>query len=98
MTEFVDEVKLLAVREGNYTVYVFRSNLTDKYIMCTRLPNWQSPKININDEGFLQYQIVKAGEEYFNPNTQEKIKFNYSNVYFNNFVKKSDCCGTEIII
>ena len=98
MLELVDEVKLLAVREGAYTVYVFRSILTDKYIMCTRLPNWQSPKININDEGFLQYQIVQAGEEYFNPLTQEKIRYNYSNVYFNNFVKRSDCCESEIII
>ena len=66
--------------------------------MCTRLPNWQTPNIEIGEEGFLQYQIVKAGDIYFNPHSQVTSSYNYSNVYFNNFVKKSEVNKTEIIL
>lgn len=92
------EAKLCALRESKYTVYVFQDVINEEYIMCTRLPNWNIPKINIGDIGFLQYQIVKSGDEYFNPSTGETDKFNYSNIYFNNFILKSDVVNNQELI
>ena len=94
----ITEAKLLAVREGVYTLYVFKDNINNTFIMCTRLPNWQIPDVTIGDEGFLQYQTVKAGEEYFDVTTGEKNTFKYTNVYFVNFVKKSEDINKETII
>lgn len=98
MVNHVEEVELKAVREGVYTMYVFQVLETKKYIMCTRLPNWQTPDIDIGDNGFLNYQIVKAGEEYYNPNTEELTKYQYSNIYFINFIKKSEVVNKNSII
>lgn len=98
MVDKVENVRLIAIREDTYTMYVFKSLETYKYIMCTRLPNWQVPDININDEGYLNYQIVKAGEEYFNPETETSVKYMYSNIYFINFVKKSEIINNDSII
>lgn len=84
------EAKLVAIRNGYFTLYVFEKLGTKEYIMCTRLPNWQTPDINIGDIGFLQYKEVLAGEKYYNPETQIEEIYKYSNVYFFNFVLKSD--------
>lgn len=98
MQECIKEVKLLAVREGNYTTYVFQTLDTKEYIMCTRLPNWKVPEIQIGDEGFLQYQVVQAGEEYFSIAEQKNIRYNYSNIYFNNFILKTEIINNKEII
>ena len=98
MVEFVTEAKLLAIKEGVYTIYVFKDNINNKYIMCTRLPNWQVQEINIGDEGYLQYQEIKAGDEYYDISIEKNKKYNYSNIYFNNFVKKSEKINNEEII
>lgn len=99
MLEKVEEVKLLAIREGTYTVYVFKVIERDEYIMCTRLPNWQVPEITIGDVGFLQYQVVKAGEEYFDPKTNKLVKYLYSNIYFMNFIQNNNILkNSEIIL
>lgn len=99
MTTKIEEVILIAAREGTYTVYVFQNIETKAYIMCTRLPDWRVPSININDTGFLEYQIVQAGDEYFDINTQKFIKYNYSNVYFINFIQKQEILlNNEIIL
>lgn len=98
MVEFVTEAKLLAIKEGVYTTYVFKDYINNKYIMCTRLPNWQVQEINIGDEGFLQYQEVNAGDSYYDASIENYKKYNYSNIYFNNFVKKSEKINKEEII
>jgi hypothetical protein len=97
MVDSVKEVQLLAIKQGTYTNYVFKSITDSEYIMCTRLPNWQVPEINIGDKGFLHYQRVNAGEEYTTPDGQ-KIVYKYSNVYFINFVLKSDVIVNKEII
>ena len=81
-----EHVKLIASREGLYTVYVFKNLDSKEYIMCTKLPNWNSPTIFIGDEGFLTYQVVKAGESYYDPNLESDQKYRYSNVYFTDFI------------
>jgi hypothetical protein len=90
--------KLLAIREGNYTMYVFKNTETGEYLMCTKLPNWQAPIINIGDEGFVQVEVVNAGEEYYDPLTDVYNKYKYSNIYFRNFLNKSEVSNTEIIL
>ena len=94
----VEEVKLLAIREGNYTMYVFQILSTGEFIMCTRMPNWDTPNISIGEEGFLKYETVKAGQTYYDPTTDTDIKYKYTNIYFINFVKKSEITKENNII
>lgn len=78
--------KLVAAKHGHYTVYVFKNLEDSTYIMCTKLPNWNAPEINVGDEGYLKYEEVMAGQEYFNSLMQSQEKYNYSNVYFHSFI------------
>jgi hypothetical protein len=98
MREITVLAKLLAIREGTYTMYVFKNLENGEYLMCTRVPNWNSPEVSIGEEGFLKIEIVKAGEEYYNPATGVSTKYLYSNVYFKNFILKSDIINSEIIL
>lgn len=98
MNKNVAEVKLLAIRDGTYTIYVFQNISTNEYIMCTRLPNWQTPNIQIGDIGFLEYEIVKAGEFYYDPIKQTDSQYLYSNIYFINFVLKTNILKNNEII
>jgi hypothetical protein len=92
-------VELMATRLNTYSMYVFKNlDTPNSYIMCTRLPNWQVPEINIGDAGFLEYQHVKAGEEYFDITTEKMIKYLYTNIYFINFVQKTDILQNNEII
>jgi hypothetical protein len=97
MIDLIKEVQLLAIREAVYTIYVFKEINSEEYIMCTRLPNWQVPKIIVGDKGFLHYQDVQAGDQYITP-SGDKIHYRYSNVYFINFVVKSDIVKNNEII
>jgi len=90
MEEKVVPAKLLAVKEDNYTTYVFKNTDNNEYVMCTRLPNWEVPTLYVGDEGFLQFQMVTAGDIYFNATFEQSKSYLYSNVYFKNFIKKSE--------
>lgn len=91
--------ELVALREdiGGYIVYVFsikNGKLPyDKYIMCTRFPNWESPYIKIGDVGFLKYREVDAGiDKWFDG--ENFIKYKYTGVHFLDFIyekPKEDC-------
>jgi len=98
MGEVTVPAKLVAIRDGAYTMYVFKNTETGEYIMCTRVPNWNSPEVSVGEEGFLKVEMIKAGEEYFNAATQTSAKYLYSNVYFKNFILKSDIINSEIIL
>lgn len=97
MINKVVRAELKAIRQSHYTMYVFQVE-DGTYLMCTRLPNWQVPDITIGDVGYLNYQIVKAGEEYFNPDTLETIQYKYSNIYFINFVNEGEGITKDSII
>lgn len=96
--EQISFCELIAIKESYYTLLVFLDKDTGKYIMCTKLPNWQTSEVSIGDTGFLKYQIVSAGEEFFDPASQTFKKYNYSNSYFLNFIKKIDIKNTNIIL
>ena len=78
---------LVAKKDGLYTLYVFQLDKTKEYIMCTKLPNWDVPNIAMGDRGFFSYTIAIAGEKYYNPKTDEIVKYNYTNIYFTNFIE-----------
>lgn len=84
--------KLLALKEENsYITYVFQNLDDNTYLMCTRLPNWDSPTIHINDVGFLQYKDVIGGEtQWYHKTTEMKYKYAYDNTFFINFVPFSE--------
>ena len=94
----IELVELVAERSGYYTMYVFKLLEKSEYIMCTKLPNWQTPDIKIGDVGFLQYTIAVAGSTYFNPNTNTFETYKYDNIYFTNFVNKADINNNNIIL
>ena len=79
-------------------MYVFKNLENNEYLMCTRLPNWKVPNIELGEEGFLNFEKAIAGQQYFNPITQETSTYQYSNIYFLNFVKKTDTNNNNIII
>ena len=94
----VAEVQLLAIRDGVYTMYVFKDLNTGEFIMCTKPPNWESPNITPGEEGFIKYETVEAGQSYYDPTTDTHIKYKYTNTYFTNFVKKSEITKENNII
>jgi hypothetical protein len=98
MQNYIKEVELLTIRPAHYTMYVFREVNTKELIMCTRLPNWQTPDVSIGDVGFLQYQAVFAGESFYDPATEKTHVYKYTNLYFINFVLKNLLKNSEIIL
>ena len=88
--------KLVALNEGTYTVYVFEDlnkDFTDihKYIMCTRVPNWNTSDVpEINDIGYLQYQFVNGGDKYFKAVTETMECYKSTAYYFINFIKEKE--------
>lgn len=94
----VIKARLLAVRNDHYTNYVFENLTEGGFIMCTRLPNWQTPNVEIGDIGFLDYNYIKAGDTYYNPTTNTNDKYRYTNNYFINFVKEEKNIKKDSII
>ena len=94
----VRRVELVAKKDGDYTIYVFKNLDVYEYIMCTRLPNWQTVEVEIGDKGFVEYEIVNAGDTYFSSSLGEFKRSVYSNVYFINFVHENKNTKDKIII
>ena len=87
----------------NYQTLVFRN--LDKapfgcnYCMVTVWPNWDSYSPEIGDIGFLTYDSVAAGvDTYYDRETQKIVKYNFTNLVFNKFVKEVDNSKKDIII
>lgn len=87
--------KLVAYREdvGDYTTYVFEMiNFPDefnRYIMCTKFPNWDVPPIKIGDVGYLRYRCVIAGKDVWF-NGSEYIPYKCTNIHFLNFIPEAE--------
>lgn len=84
--------KLLASEEGTlgYITYVFECldeeiSKETRYIMCTRWPNWDHRKIEIDEVGFLNFMEIRAGvDKWFNGS--QMIPYQYNNIQFIKFV------------
>lgn len=75
-----------------YITYVFecldKEVIVDsKYIMCTRYPNWDHRKIDIGEEGYLNFFEVRAGVDKWFDGTK-MVPYNYNNVQFMKFIAK----------
>ena len=102
---FTIKAKLLAKEHdfGGYTIYVFL-NLENsppfghKYVMVTRLPNWNHRNIDLNEVGYLSYKEVNAGDLWYCQETNQMIPYNYTNIYFVRFVSEKLDNSKDIII
>ena len=99
------KAKLLAKEHdlGGYTIYVFENLDSDppfghKYVMVTRLPNWNHKNINLGDVGYLLYESVKAGDSWYCQETKEMIPYKYTNIYFIKFVLENKDNYKDIIV
>ncbi len=85
--------ELVAVQQGMYMNYVFKNldcpeNSAFRYITVTKCPNWQYfNNAQIGDIGFLQYEYVEAGTEYFDVSKNVNDTYKYTANYFINFIK-----------
>ena len=85
--------KLLAKKEGLYTQYVFENldqsySSFDRYIMCTKCPNWQNNQnLDIGKIGYLLFEPVEAGTQYYNYNDEQMHAYKHSAFYFINFIE-----------
>jgi len=87
MIETTVHAKLIAKKDGIYTVYVFQEN-NEKLHMCTKLPNWGLEyNLRLGDEGFVTMQYVTAGEQFYNRLTNETSTIKFTNNYFKEFIK-----------
>lgn len=84
-------VKLVAKKTDLYTLYVFQDMIDEeKFIMCTKPPNFDRPPIQIGDVGYLTYDNVEAGTDYYNNSENNYKKYKYNNKYFINFIKENN--------
>ena len=85
--------KLIGLKNnlGGYISYIFlnldSNTVLDKYIMCTRFPNWESPFIKLGDTGYVKYREVFGGvDEWYDKEKEIFIKYNYTDIHFLDFV------------
>jgi hypothetical protein len=103
--EIVIHGKLLAMSKdvGNYTTYVFQ-NLDAKeddnlYMMCTRLPNWQHPPLNIGDQGYVSMKEIIAGlDKWYDRETEQFYNYGFSQIYFIKFVADNSSNEVTIVV
>ena len=97
--------KLLAkeVDLMNYQTLVFKN--LDKapfgceYCMVTVWPNWESYIPEIGDIGYLTYDSVTGGvDTYYDKTLDTIVKYNFTNLVFNKFVREIDNSKKDIII
>lgn len=69
------------------------------YCMVTVWPNWESYIPKIGDIGYLTYDSVTGGvDTYYDRSADSIVKYNFTNLIFNKFVKEQDNSKKDIII
>lgn len=70
-----------------------------EYCMVTVWPNWESYIPEIGDIGYLTYDSVTGGvDTYYDRTLDTIVKYNFTNLVFNKFVKEVDNSKKDIII
>jgi len=97
--------KLLAKEADlmNYQTLVFKNldnaPFGNQYCMVTVWPNWESYIPEIGDIGYLTYNSVTGGvDTYYDRTLDTIVKYNFTNLVFNKFVKEQDNSKKDIII
>ena len=95
----VVKCQLLQLVRGEYTVYVFQNLDTNEYIMCTKLPNWNSRDIDIGQTGFLSYKFVIGGiSTWYNKEKDCQTTYRYTANYFQDFVPLTHVINGNTIV
>lgn len=86
---------IVAYQEGQYKQMVIKNldeleNSWDRYIMMTICPNWQGVLPKLNDTGYIEFEEVKGGDNYFRVTTGNIDTYKYSGCYFLNFIKEPE--------
>ena len=68
------------------------------YALITVFPNWQAKIPELGETGYLMYDEVVAGDNYYDRNSGSIMKYNFSNLIFKKFVKEQDNFNKDIII
>ena len=92
--------KLVAKQDGIYKIYVFQNlDLPNqslfKYITVVECPNWQTQQLKIGSIGFMEYEFVEAGENYFERSSGETKQYNFTTNYFINFIEEKQEINKE---
>ena len=92
---------LVAKKEepGGYEVLVFQDKDNDKYLMCTKLPNWNTRTPSLGETGYVQAREFIAGvDTWYNTETGSQIPYCYTGIYFWDFVREPEKINAELII
>lgn len=87
-----------------YITYVFKTlepnaPFGHKYIMLTRVRNWEHRNLEIGEIGYVTYEEVEAGKDtYYDRMTDSMVKYNYTNIYFIKFVEKKEDNSKNIML
>lgn len=96
MINYTAYVKLLCQSYDSldYTTYVFElldntdiNLLNEKYIMCTRWPNWDHRELRNGEIGYLSFSEIIAGEDKWFDGTNF-IPYKYTTIQFNRFIEE----------
>lgn len=90
---FHGEVK--AISEGTYTTIVFKNlevanDHYYRFITITVPPNWNYNGLRVGDKGYIEYDAICGGDEYFKSSEGKIKQYNYSQYYFVNFIKEQE--------
>lgn len=103
MLTITRKVKLLVQQQESmgYITYVFENldykNEDDKYLMCTRFPNWEHRDLSEEEIGYVRIIFVEAGiDKWYDGTTFNN--YNYTNYIFSKFVKDNNIKLDKIII
>lgn len=83
--------RVLSHRTGDYSVYAFENLdsecVNDKYLMCTKLPNWDI-ELNDGDTGILKFYKAIAGTTkwYDHRGSMTRIPHKHTAYYILDFV------------
>lgn len=70
-----------------------------EYCMVTVWPNWESYIPEVGDIGYLTYDSVTGGvDTYYDRTLDTIVKYNFTNLIFNKFVREIDNSKKDIII
>lgn len=73
--------------EGKYVKYIFKLE-NGNFQQCTKLLNWGDKyNLNIGDKGYLTIREIKAGDTYYDKVLERSYFYNYSQTYFQDFIK-----------
>ena len=100
----VKHSKLLSWRidPGDYIIYVFQDldaeKIYEKYIMCTKFPNWETPPIKIGEKGYLRIKEIEAGRSTWYDVAKDCTQlYRYDMIQFIDFIKEQDM-QSEIVV